>query len=203
MARAGEAAGSVSATVQPTIDKTRAAVHDIRDAVGNVVDRALQATSSATETAANSASAAQSVVDDATSRARHFADGAMKTGSRTQRSAIDFVEQNPLLTAAIGVAAGAFLASAFPATSVERRLMGGGSARLQRAGRDAVSQGVDKASQTAEGALRAAAEALEREGLSADGIRDQLRQLTEKAKAVAEKGLRTATAAEQANGEQG
>lgn len=203
MARASEAAESVSSTVQPALDKTRASVHDMRDAVGNVVDRARQATSSATESATNSASAARSMVDGVTGRARRFADDTMEAGTRSRRSTIDFVEQNPLLTAAIGVAAGAFLAAAFPASSAERRLMGDSSARLQRAGRDAVSRGVDKASQTAEEALHAAADALEREGLSADGIRDQLRQVTEKAKAVAEKGLQSATAAGKANGEQG
>ena len=97
------------------------------------------------------------MVDGVTGRAGRFADRTMEAGARTQRGASDFVEQNPLLTAAIGVAAGAFLAAAFPNTPVERKLMGNSSARLQRAGRDAVSQGVDKASQTAEEALHAAA----------------------------------------------
>jgi ElaB/YqjD/DUF883 family membrane-anchored ribosome-binding protein len=204
--RASETAGSVSSTVQPLIDKTRATVHDMRDAAGSVVDRARYATSSATssamDSASNSASAAQSMADGVTDRARRFADGAMEAGVRSQRNVIDFVENNPLLTAAVGLAAGAFLAAAFPATSAERKLMGGSSARLQRAGRDAVSQGIDKASQTAEEALLAAADALEREGLSADGIKESLRQVTEKARAVAEKGLASATTHAQANGAQ-
>lgn len=195
MAGVADASSSVASTVQPFTDKARATAHDLRDAASGMMRSAQGSAASAMDggSASSGMHGMSGMSDGMSARARDVAHGITRASERSQQSIADFVHNNPLLTAAIGLAAGAVLASAFPVTSTERKVLGPAGARLKSAGRDAASQGLDRASEAIDEAVNAAAAAAEREGLSPEGIANAMREAAEKAKAVADKAIQRAT----------
>lgn len=179
MAMASE---TVSANVTPIVDKARATLHDARDAVTHAGQTVVDKASGLADSAATAAT-------DATRTTR---DSAANASSSAQSAIADFVDKNPLLTAAIGLAAGAFVAAALPTSSAERRAFGAASSRVRRAGEQAMNDTLDKAADVAGQALSSASEAAQREGLGADGLRATADDIAAKAKAVAEKGIQAA-----------
>jgi hypothetical protein len=97
-------------------------------------------------------------------------------------------EQNPLLVAGIGMAVGALIASALPATSAENRLFGDTSENLRRRASEAAAEGLDAAKEAADDVVEAAAQ----QGLSAEGLSSAAEDMTRKARAVAERGVEAA-----------
>lgn len=187
------AASSVAATVEPLADKARAKAHDLRDAASGMMQSAQGSAASAMDGAsASSSGGMHGMPAGVSAKAREAAHGIARASERSQETVADFVHKNPLLTAAIGLAAGAVLASAFPVTGTERKVLGPAGARLKRAGYDAASQGLDRASEAIDEAVSAAAAAAEREGLSPEGIANAMRDAAEKAKAVADKAIQRA-----------
>lgn len=192
MTQVAGAASSVAATVEPLADKARAKAHNLRDAASGMMQSAQGTAASAMDGAAASSGGMHGMSAGVSAKAREAAHGIARASERSQETVADFVYKNPLLTAAIGLAAGAVLASAFPVTGTERKVLGPAGARLKRAGYDAASQGLDRASEAIDEAVSAAAAAAEREGLSPEGIANAMRDAAEKAKAVADKAIQRA-----------
>jgi hypothetical protein len=138
-----------------------------------------------TELAGNAAT----TVSDAS---RAATDRVMEAGSASKTAVVDFTNNNPLLTAALGIAAGALIAASLPASSAEQRVFGASSARLKRAGRDAINDSLDKVSGIADDALNSARDATKREGLDLNALNDTVNDVAARTKAVADKGLRAA-----------
>jgi len=97
-------------------------------------------------------------------------------------------DQNPLLVAGVGLAIGAFIAAAFPSTQAEETVFGDASGALRRQAEGFAAKGVDAAKTAVEAAAGAASE----QGLSADGLTSLGESLTEKVRAVAERGVEAA-----------
>jgi hypothetical protein len=131
--------------------------------------RAAEYVQSATEKASDYASQAASY---ATSTAESFkSDSERVVGSmRTQVS--DTVERvtqrQPLAIAAVGLLAGAAIATAFPPTDIERRTMGPLADDLKEAGSDLADR-LSEGTQAASGRLKQAAN---ERGLNAEGLKE-------------------------------
>jgi len=101
-------------------------------------------------------------------------------------------DQNALLVAGAGLVVGAIIAAAFPSTETEESLFGEASdavrRKAERLGADAVETATERAAAAVDGVVGAANE----QGLSADGLKKAGENLTDKVRAVAERGLETA-----------
>jgi ElaB/YqjD/DUF883 family membrane-anchored ribosome-binding protein len=173
---------TVSANVTPVVEKARRGLHDARDAATDL------GRTMADKAAAISGSTASAAVEASHSTR----DSIANAGSAVQSSVADLANKNPLLTAALGIAAGAFLAASLPTSSAEQRVLGASSSRVKRAGRQALNDTLDKAADIAEQTLSSAGDAARREGLGPDRLRAAADDITAKAKAVAEKGIQAA-----------
>jgi hypothetical protein len=123
----GGVAGAVSDATQATTEAISEAGASLRDAssrVGATASDAAARISDATSSAYNSAAAgvdrsAARVAQSASELGHHTADSA--------RGLVTFLREQPLVLAGLGLAIGAAVGAAFPATEVEDRVMGAAS----------------------------------------------------------------------------
>jgi hypothetical protein len=168
-------------------------------------DQAKDAASTVTETvrsAANAASDRLSGAGDAVSRLAHSADGAV-TEARQSISASgrsmasragglgEFVADQPLLAAALGVAVGAIFAAALPSTEAEDQLMGRSSESLKEAAKEAAEEQVSHVKEAVQDVASKVRSEASAQGLNIDAARSSVDQLGEKLNAVTEKATAT------------
>lgn len=188
-ARAQDVMDRASGGVDSATESARRTLHDAQDyargQVDTVMDRATEAVSSVKDrisAAADDAKAAVSdTADNLTERASDLAQQARTAVGSTW-------DQNPLLVAGVGLAIGAFIAAAFPATQTEENLFGEANDALRRQAEGVAAKGVEAAKSVVEGAAAAAGE----QGLSVDGLNKLGEDLTGKVRAVAERGVEAA-----------
>jgi hypothetical protein len=131
---------------------------------------------SVVEAASSYASSVSSYADDvaraAAERSGQWAQQAQSTiGNTIQR----VVQQQPLAVALVGVAAGAAIAAAFPATDLEKRTLGATGERL----RDAAGRAGGQLKDAATKAGQRLAEAADERGLNAEGVKEVARDVGE------------------------
>jgi hypothetical protein len=97
-------------------------------------------------------------------------------------------DRNPLLVAGAGLLIGGIIAAAFPATQTEENLFGDATDALRRQAEGVAAKGVDAARKAVDTAAGAASE----QGLSAEGLAGLGESLTDKVRAVAERGVEAA-----------
>ena len=140
-----------------------------KDAAGHAVDSARSAADQASRKASDLLSGAQarlsatagdvtdaaykgidqasSALHDGQEEARATADQATRQAQRLAGQAKDtlaqFMDQQPILVAAIGAGIGAALASMLPVTEAEKRYMGAAGAKATQAGRDTIAKVAD------------------------------------------------------------
>lgn len=95
----------------------------------------------------------------------------------------DLLNRQPLALAAVGVAVGAAIASAFPSTGIEDRLMGTAGKKLKETLADATDAVAVKAGSVIEGAADEAAQ-----NLTPEAVKQAVRAGAAKIKTVAEAG---------------
>ena len=179
-------------------DAVRRTMHDARDAANSMVDRAADLASSVKERVTGAAMDAAASIKDRGDAAVESGDGALNAAgekltslaSQTKDKLGSTYDQNPLLIAGIGLAVGALIASSLPATETENRMFGDTSEKLRQRTAKAASQGLDAAKGVAGDVMEAAAQ----EGLSVDGLSNAAGEMTQKARAVAERGIKAALA---------
>jgi hypothetical protein len=187
--RARYAADNVTGAMDDATDKARRKLNEAQDyvraGVDSVTGRAAAAASSIQDRVAQAAgeakSAATSVADKVIGQGERMVQQARTTVSTTW-------DQNPLMVAGAGLLIGAVIAAAFPATEVEEKVLGDASDALRRQAQGLAEQGVDAARTAVERAAGAASD----QGLSADGLRAAGENLTDKVRAVAERGIEAA-----------
>ena len=170
-------------------DSARRKVHDAQDYARQGVDAVI---GRASETAASIKDRVTGAADDATSAMRDTADKVMGQADdlvqQTRQTVSDTWDKNPLLIAGIGLGIGAFIAAAFPSTKAEEAMFGEASDALRRQAEGVAAKGVEAAKSAVEGVAAAASG----EGLSVDGLNQLGESLTEKVRAVAERGVEAA-----------
>jgi len=187
--RARDAVETTTGALDDATEKARRKLTEAQDyvraGVDNVAERAAAAASSiqdrVTEVAGDAKSAASSMADKVIGQGERIVHQARATVSTTW-------DQNPLMVAGAGLLIGAVIAAAFPATEVEEKVLGDASDALRRQAQGLAEQGVNAARTAVETAAGAARD----QGLSADGLRAAGENLTDKVRAVAERGLEAA-----------
>ena len=124
----------------------------------------------------DSASSMGGVVVDRAGRTRVAAMDAVRSGRETATS---FIAEQPLLSAAIGVAVGAALASLWPSTETEDQLMGDASDRVKGAAGQVASDGLDSARNVASKVAERAQTAVREEGFSPSAVAEAARNVGE------------------------
>lgn len=149
------------------------------DAAGSGARRVMSAASSMGDTLSNTVTnSAQAMGDTLESTSRDVGTKVTAAGQSIQETLPKFVEEQPLVVGAIGLALGAVIASAFPATRLETDLVGDASATAKQK----LSALSDSAADAAKRAMSAAAAEADRQGLSAEGIQETLGQTLETVK---------------------
>ncbi|MBV8836642.1 MAG: hypothetical protein JO000_08890 [Alphaproteobacteria bacterium] len=172
------AADDAQASVQGLAERARDIGTSVRQRMS---DTAQDAKDRITEGAASSFAQAKETVTAAGDRISTVAEQATERLTRTY-------DQNPLLIAALGMAAGALIASALPPSQTENRVFGDASEKVRQRALDQVADGLETAKQAASNVLDTA----KREGLSAEGLSAATENLTSKVRAVAERGVEAA-----------
>ncbi|MDO8321716.1 MAG: DUF3618 domain-containing protein [Phenylobacterium sp.] len=90
---------------------------------------------------------------------------ALRTGQGMQRGFMDMLEQEPLIIGALGIAVGAALGAAMPATGMEDRTFGALRDKALDEGRTRLGEGISVAKDAAGAALEAVRETADEEGL--------------------------------------
>jgi ElaB/YqjD/DUF883 family membrane-anchored ribosome-binding protein len=198
--QAQSALDTASGTLDSAADNARRKVHDAQDYARQGVDAAM---GRASQTAASIKDRVTEVTDEATTAVRDTADKVMGQAEdlvqQTRQQAEDLVQQtrqtvsdtwdkNPLLIAGIGLGIGAFIAAAFPSTKAEEAVFGDASDALRRQADGLAAKGVE----AAKSAVESVAAAASGEGLSVDGLNQLGESLTDKVRAVAERGVESA-----------
>lgn len=181
--RAKAAMGAASGAVDNATDTARRKLQDVqdyaRDGVDLVVERAAGAASSVKDRVTDAADSVKAAVSETADKMTSQAEGLARQARETIATTWD---QNPLLVAGAGLVIGAFIAAAFPSTETEESLFGQTSDALRR---QAERVSVDAARTAVEGVAAAASE----QGLSVDGLTKVGESLTNKVRAVAERGV--------------
>ncbi|HEY0567762.1 MAG TPA: DUF3618 domain-containing protein [Xanthobacteraceae bacterium] len=189
--------------VADTAQRTREQVSGALDRVGSTVSSTLgtvtnsvtDAVSGARDSASKAASQAASAVSDAMSSsyqttadaAAYARDQAVWAGNQTRQTFLQQMERNPLLVGGLGLAIGALIASAIPATAPEKRMFGESSEELQRRAREMAARGYETARSAAGEIYDETARAAKEQGLSVDALRQAADDLSSKVRNVAER----------------
>jgi hypothetical protein len=165
-----------AATRYPEADRSYAPVSNtanVRQGLSRTAEKAADYASDIKDRVADTASAyAESVSEFAADTRRNVTESSERF-KRQAQTAFDttmdrVLRDQPLAVAAMGLAAGAAIAAAFPATEVENRALGGAH--------EALTNAVDQAGKTVMGAAGKAGEhlkaAAEERGLTSQGLKD-------------------------------
>jgi len=191
-----DATDQTIAQVRQSGSMARTTMQEGRDAAGSMLDRATDALSSAKDRVAGAVSSSLSQTAEAATASAEKASSALSAAgesvsdmaTKTKDVLVDTYEQNPLLIAGIGLAVGALIASSLPSTTAENRIFGDTSEKLRRRASEAAAQGLDAAKDLASDVVDAA----QQEGLSAEGLSNAAGDVTQKARAVADRAVKTA-----------
>jgi len=202
--RAEAARSQFTDAIGRTTDTARRQLHDAQDYAREGVDSVMQRTAAATsglrdqvagatEGAKGAVEGARSAITGATSAVTNAAENALDQGTalaqQARKAVVGTFEQNPLMVAGAGLLIGAVIAAAFPSTETEEKLLGDASDAVKRQAEGLAAKGVDAAEAAARAALENVANAAGEQGLSADGLKTLGENLTEKVRAVAERGV--------------
>jgi ElaB/YqjD/DUF883 family membrane-anchored ribosome-binding protein len=170
-------------------DGARRTVHDVQDYAGQqvdgVVDRATATASRIKDRVTDAADEAGSAIRDAADKVKGQAGDLVQQARETVTVTWD---KNPLLIAGIGLGIGAFIAAAFPSTKAEETMFGEASDALRHQAEGVAARGVE----AAKSALQDVAAAASSQGISVDGLNQVGESLTDKVRAVAERGVEAA-----------
>jgi len=166
-ARSGDVYGRESwqeETADPARRQSSRVAEGASGYAGDLRDRVTERAGAYASSAADYAQDARRRMSEYTGAVRQNLSSATDQVSRTAqsaaRSATDTLREQPLLIAALGVAAGAAVAALFPTTDVERRTLGPASEALVGAAGAAGRDFIERAARTGEEVRRAAEDGL-------------------------------------------
>lgn len=158
---ARRAADTVSDTASDIGERIAGTAGDLRDRVS--------------ETASTYASTAADYADQARQRLVAGSEQVSRQAQSAMRSATETFREQPLLVAALGLAAGAAVASLFPPTDIERRTLGD----TAHAMRDAAERARENVTQAAGQTMQHLKDDAARRGMSPEGLQQMAREATE------------------------
>jgi len=175
-----------------------AASERVSESAGALSDRAASYASAATEAASSYAS---SISDYAQSATRGVSERSGRLFTQTQsslQSGLDYlIQEQPMMLAAIGIAAGAALGAALPETNVENRALGEARDHLARAATQAAEERLSRLKNAAGTVGDTVKDVASQHGYDSEGLKDFAHDVTE---AVKEAAVGSPTSASQSAG---
>jgi ElaB/YqjD/DUF883 family membrane-anchored ribosome-binding protein len=187
---AGEQASNLAGMVRDRASAAGDAISEASRRIGqkadDLRDQAAGAVEQMGEGAQNLAESVQEQVSQSVEQARRQT---AETARQVKEQVTSFVNEQPFLCAALGLAAGAALAAVLPATKAEHEIMGPASDAVKGAVGEAASESVEAAKSAAGRVAQNAIGAAEREGLTPAAAANAARNIGDKLKrAVGEVG---------------
>jgi hypothetical protein len=203
---AGKMTDSVAQTASDMTNKMTARVTEtvsgLRDQAASAAGTISAGAKSMLPHAATSGDGTEAVTSRLATMASDSMHDISSRASRARSSATRFASDNAVLLAGVGVLAGALLAASFPVSNAENRVLGPGKRKVKDAARAAAAMGMDKAGAVVADAVESVGSAAAREGLDGSSLQQAVGDLTEKARAVAERSV-DAALGEDRQGQQG
>jgi len=188
-AHAQSAMDRASGALDDATDSTLRTLHDARDGVREHFNAAVEnATATATSIRDRIADAADDAKDSISQTADNLTGQAADLAHQARSAVTGAWDQNPLLVAGIGLAIGALIAAALPSTAAEDSVFGEASNAVRRQAEAAGVKGLE----AARAVVDSAADSARTQGLSVDGLSKLGENLTDKVRAVAERGVEAA-----------
>lgn len=188
-AKAGQAAGRMAETAADAKAAAFASAKSVADKASDLATDAKSAVADVVSAVQNRAAAAAESASETASKAR---ERAVEISGKSRDAVMAMAESNPLLVAGVGLGIGAFIAASLPPSDAENRWFGETSEELKKQARKAASSGIQHAKDVAADVASDVAAAVEREGLSVEGVKEAVSGLTEGVKSVADRGLQAA-----------
>lgn len=174
-------------------DKVSTHVADIKEGASGLASSVIDSTRDFAAGAATATrSAASSATDAGLEMAKGVRDKTADLSTRSGRSVLETIQENPLLVAGVGLLVGGLIASALPKSDLEDGLIGDAASEAKRQASKAASQGFDAAKGFADEMLRSVARQAGEEGLTPDKLDETARDIGQRIKRVAESAVTTA-----------
>lgn len=168
-------AADVGETMAAASERIRRSARGLQDSVSDTASELM-------DSGRSMAGAVGGQVSDTAAMAQR---GAVRATAKLKDGAASFIHEQPLLSAAMGVAIGAALAALLPSTETEDEMLGEASDSIKSALGDAGSQQFETLKGAAGAVMREAKNAAEREGLTPEGLAGAVHDIGEKVKNVA------------------
>ncbi|MDI1266370.1 MAG: hypothetical protein PS018_24255 [bacterium] len=137
---AGKLGGTVSETAASLRDKAAGTVDSLRHTVAGTADQVRGTVEGQVDQAVGQA---KEMLHDGQDRARQLEGEAAKVAAEAKQVMTRFLEEQPILVAAIGTAIGALFGAALPVSQAERSVLGKVGAEAVSAGREALDKAKD------------------------------------------------------------
>jgi hypothetical protein len=181
----GTAASLAASAADRAADIREQGASAVRSAAANVQD-----------IASSAASAGSSAVDATKEAGLQAAKTVRETtsdlGERAGKTFLETVEQNPLLVAGVGLVVGGLIASAFPRSDIEEKVIRAANTSVKRRADAAAARAVHAAKDAVDRGYDEAARQAQAEGLTPDGLGEAARDIGERLRHVAEAAVTTA-----------
>jgi gas vesicle protein len=109
-----------------------------------------------------------------------------ETFTQSRDTLVEAIESHPFVMGGVGLLVGAVIASALPVTHAENRLFGDTSDDIKNRARDIASEGLHVATAAAHDVYHESVSRAQEQGLSADVVRQTVKDVGEKVKDVVE-----------------
>jgi hypothetical protein len=173
---AGEAKSAIKYGVNALGDRATAAIDDATTSVRNAAsDTVAAARDTLSDTYQSGLSAATSAGDQLT-----------ETFTQSRDALAEAIESHPFVIGGVGLLVGAVIASALPVTHAENRLFGDTSDDIKNRARDIASEGLNVATTAAHDVYHESVSRAQEQGLSADVVRQTVKNVGDKVKNVVE-----------------
>ena len=186
-----ELSTAVQRQAQERIASARHAADRLSDLKTQASESAENLGSRASEKYSETAEALRGVTGDVASAARNMmsTDRLQDAGGKVWSWADDTLSRNPLAVGALGLAIGAVIAAALPATRREDELLGPAADDLKGKAQGIAVAGVETAKDLAKDIYNDAAQAAQEQGLSVEHLTEAAEQIAGKLKTVAANAL--------------
>jgi hypothetical protein len=158
------------------------------DTLSDAAQSAMSMTGKAVDSASDTISGMKERLGSAGARAREgFATRSEDFGQHVSESAQVLFEREPLILAALGLAAGTAIGAMLPGTALEDEQFGTYGEKLRETGSDILEEGVEEAKAVAAEAYEAVKDEADRQGLKPEGDASVVDKVGEVVKAAAKK----------------
>jgi hypothetical protein len=173
---AGKAKFAITSGVNALGDRATAAIDDVNTSVRNTASGTVAAArNTLSHTYQSGLTAATSAGDQLT-----------ETFTQSRDTLAEAIESHPFVMGGVGLLVGAVIASALPVTRAENRLFGDTSDDIKNRARDIASEGLNVATTAAHDVYHESVSRAQERGLSADMVRQTVKNVGEKVKDVVE-----------------